>query len=587
MTGGSLLQRMQQPIGKGKKDRADGAGADKARADEHDRTVADAAGADAVKDDADAGVLRGRRFGIDVDGNILRVVELVDGAVVAFATYRGATLAESFKQFAATKPNGAIVVSWGEGDLHLRRVPLPTLPPQALRAGLLDAVEDSIPIAAGASAVAGRVFPGRLDGRMQAAVVAAEQQRLAPLFMSLPADSYQVVPTPLLFVDDGLYLGLRDGSAVLMLAAGGAAIATRNLAAGGMAHVRAALDESDVAPAERVASVGRGGGRLDPGAARAVDTYTRALSDEVRRTVDYWARQGLTVPSEIFVHGDGVGLSNLAGRLLDMAFLVRAASVAAVDQEAIARVDQPRAFGALLAATFDTDRQPSAVLANPFAAERVRRRQERRRTARRVTLVVAVVAVCATAFTLPVLKARHQLAAANADRDAVAAELNRLHPALALASKVKNGEKALQSATNNEVAWDSVLDRLNQTVPEGSDGAITALTAQHNNTNVAVKFTGVMNVSDINQLNRAADWIRELKLIGSVWASSVTRLPRDASDTSGAVDRVNANFDLTLPVNLVKASRGVVDAGRDKTASKSTSTAAAPAAATAATGSNP
>ena len=201
--------------------------------------------------------------------------------------------------------------------------------------------------------------------------------------------------------------------------------------------------------------------------------------------------------------------------------------------------------------------------------------------------MVAVVAVCATAFTLPVLKARHQLAAANADRDAVAAELNRLHPALALASKVKNGEKALQSATNNEVAWDSVLDRLNQTVPEGSDGAITALTAQHNNTNVAVKFTGVMNVSDINQLNRAADWIRELKLIGSVWASSVTRLPRDASDTSGAVDRVNANFDLTLPVNLVKASRGVVDAGRDKTASKSTSTAAAPAAATAATGSNP
>ena len=582
MSAGGLLQRMQKPIGKGK---AEAVPTEDAPSNEADVSLHDVT--DAPKEDLDADVLRGRRYGIDVDGNVLRVVELVDSSVVAFATFRGGTLAESFKQFAATKPNGPIVVSWGEGDLHLRRVPLPTLPPQALRAGLLAAVEDSIPIAAGASAVAGRVFPGRLDGRMHAAVVAAEQQRLAPLFNSLPADLYQVVPAPLLFVDDGLYLGLRDGSAVLVLAAGGAAIATRNLAAGGMAHIRAALDESDLPPAERVASVGRGGGRLDPGAARAVDTYTRALSDEVRRTVDYWARQGLTVPAEIFVHGEGVGLSNLAGRLLDMAFIVRPAPLAVVELEAIAKVDQPRAFAALLAATFDTARQPAAVLANPFAAERVRRRKETRRTVRRVALGVAVVAVCATAFTLPVMKARHSLAAANADRQTVTAELARLQPALALASKVKNGEKALQSATNNEVAWDAVLDRLNQTVPEGADGTITALSAQHNNTNVGVKFTGVTNVSDINQLNRAADWIRRLKLIGSVWASSVTRLPRDASDTTGAVDRVNANFDLTLPVNLVQATRAVVEAGRDKTATKSKRATTAAAGSAATPGSNP
>ena len=146
----------------------------------------------------------------------------------------------------------------------------------------------------------------------------------------------------------------------------------------------------------------RGGGRLDPPAAAFVDQYASAISDEVRRTSDFWIRQGLAVPSEIFVHGPGAILPNLAGKLLDAAFLARpAAPVADVEVEAIPRPERPAAHVALLAALFESALQPMAVLPDPMAAVKAAKAKERAKKQRVIVMVGVGAVVALGALILP------------------------------------------------------------------------------------------------------------------------------------------------------------------------------------------
>ena len=473
----------------------------------------------------------GRRFGVDIDGSTVRVVEADGATVLSFATYQGNNPADAFAQFLDTKPQGQIVVVWADGEAHLRRVPLPNLPTAALRAGLLDAVEETLPMSPGTAAVAARVTTSLTGEGLVASVAAIDKGALNDLWAMVAVPGARVVPGPLLFADDGLYLGLRDGGAQLLLAAGGAAIASRNLSAGGLVTVRDELADGDQSPEERLTTIARGGTRLDPGAASAVDRYAQAISDEVRRTADFWSRQGLAVPAEIYVHGQGIALPNLAGKLLDAAFLAKAAPVPPIATEAIARADVPRAYMALLATQFNPAVQVLADLPDPLAAERVRRRTEKARASGRLAIIGAALLAVASLLVGPVLLARRELAQARSDRTHAEADLRSLRDAVQLADSVARGKRAYRTAVTDEVDWRALLERVFETAPADASPAFVTVTAERKARTTQVDVKARVAGADPTPI---ATWLRNLRELGMPvpWASSVRVSEDQRSGTS-------------------------------------------------------
>ena len=488
--------------------------------------------------------LTGRRYGVDIDGSTVRVVEVEGTTVLSFATYQGNTAADAVGQFFDTRPQGQIVVVWADGEVHLRRVPLPNLPTVALRAGLLDAIEETLPMSPGTAAVAARVTASRVADGYMASVAATDRHALAELWAMVAVPGARVVPGPLLFAEDGLYLGLRDGGAQLLLAAGGAAIATRNLSAGGLVTVRDELADGDQSPEERLTTIARGGTRLDPGAASAVDRYAQAISDEVRRTADFWSRQGLAVPAEIYVHGQGIALPNLAGKLLDAAFLAKAAPVPPLGTEAIARADVPRAYMALLATQFNPAVQVLVDLPDPLAAERVRRRTEKARASGRLALVGAALAGVTVLLVGPVLLARHELSQARADKSRAEGELRTLRSAVQLADSVNRGKRAYRTAVTDEVDWRAYIERVLDSAPKELSPSYSSLTAERKARTVQIELKARLAGTD---LGAVSVWLRRLRETGMPipW-SNAARVSEDAKTrTSYVVTNVSGTATLS------------------------------------------
>ena len=174
-----------------------------------------------------------RHFGVDLDGSTVRVVEVFEGQVVSYTTYQGPDTATALAQFMATKPSGSITLAWSAGNIHVRRVIKPNLPTVAMRAGLSEVVDESLPTPPGTTTVAARTVLDA-DGHEHAAVAAVDNEAVTQVFGSIDSDGAPLVPTPLLFTVDGLYLGLRESTAELYLVLGGAITAARPLSAGGL-----------------------------------------------------------------------------------------------------------------------------------------------------------------------------------------------------------------------------------------------------------------------------------------------------------------------------------------------------------------
>lgn len=461
---------------------------------------------------------RGRSYGVDIDGNVVRVVELYDNAVVSYGTYQGHTVEDAFRKFLGTKPNGDVTVAWMGPNMHIVRTQIPNVPPAALRVGILDAIDESLPLAPGSASIAARIFAGS-DGSPQAAVTAIERDSVSSLWNVIGAATVGLVPAPLLFINDGLFLGVRYSDAQLMLVQNGAVLASRPLAVGGLTTMFDRLGGDPARAAERFATVARGGTRLDPDAASVVDSYSGSIGDEVRRTVDFWARQGHAVPSEVYVHGPGIVLPNLSGKLLDAALFARPVALPEVAVDAIARTERPTAYIALLAAILDGDAQPIADFADPRFADRSRKKKERMRKTLMLVSCLSVLVLGVLAAVVPVSWAKGKNVIANKRLESTEKEFKTYSAELALKSEVEGGLKAYSEATANEVAWSELYKAILATSPPEGNPEFGSVAIRHEGAELAVTL-GV--TQDGNDLADVAAWVTAIERQGAnrVWPTS-------------------------------------------------------------------
>jgi hypothetical protein len=463
---------------------------------------------------------------------------VLDDAVVSYSTYQGETTLDAFQQFFATKPSGPVTVAWMAINLHIRRVPLPQVPPIAMRAAILDAVDENLPLSPGSALVAARLFS---EGETQSAAVAAvDGEALGSVWNQLPQHGIQLVPAPLLLSQDGLFLGIRNNDAHLLLVTGSAITAARPLTVGGLVTVYDRLGDDRTASLERFSTVTRGGTRLDPEAASIVDTYGGEVGDEVRRTVDYWARQGFTVPSEIFVYGPGIVLPNLSGKLLDAALFAKPVSMPAISVDAIARNERPSAYLALHAATYDAGEQPVASLPNPAAAERDRKRLDQARAVRKLSIVGAAAAVVVAACAYFVISPKGDLSSAKEALKKKSAELKNAQGALDLDKLVKSGNASLSKVTAVEPKWEFLVQQIIGTAPAHTE--ISALNFTLNGDTVSVTFSAKVgmqeNATALDFRQAVQEWLKSLYNAGAsvAVAPNLKKVDGNGSTQSGYVD---------------------------------------------------
>jgi hypothetical protein len=485
---------------------------------------------------------KGRSYGVDLDGNVVRVVELLDNDVISYGTYQGVTTDDAFRKFLSTRPSGEVNVSWMGTNMHVLRVPVPVLPDSALRLGILDAVDDSLPITNGSASIAARLFKSA-NGVTMAAVAAVEKESTASLWEMVGNADVSVVPAPLLMVHDGLYLGVRYSDSNLMLVAGGAVVAARPLAVGGLTSMFEKLGGDPSRAAERFATVARGGTRLDPDAATVVDNYSATIGDEVRRTVDFWARQGNNVPSEVFVHGPGIVLPNLSGKLLDAALFARPVGLPDVSMETIARTERPTAYMALLAAKMELGTQPVGDLVDPRSADRALRNKEKAKKSVRLFGGIAVAALAVLAFVVPYGFAKTRNVLATNSRRAAEAKAKGYAKELKLKADVEQGVKAYNATVANELAWEPLFKSMFESAPAGLNPTFQSFAVAPGEKEVLVTFSAVMkNPPQTPEAKGGFDkaiasWIDNLKSRGSSqpWPNSfVVAIAPAAGSAAGA-----------------------------------------------------
>jgi hypothetical protein len=533
---------------------------------------------------------KGRSYGVDLDGNVVRVVELLDNDVISYGTYQGVTTDDAFRKFLSTRPNGEVNVSWMGTNMHVLRVPVPVLPDSALRLGILDAVDDSLPITSGSASIAARLFKSA-NGVTMAAVAAVEKESTAGLWEMVGSADVSVVPAPLLMTHDGLYLGVRYSDSNLMLVAGGAVVAARPLAVGGLTSMFEKLGGDPSRAAERFATVARGGTRLDPDAAAVVDNYSATIGDEVRRTVDFWARQGNNVPSEVFVHGPGIVLPNLSGKLLDAALFARPVGFPDVSMETIARTERPTAYMALLAAKMELGSQPVGDLVDPRSADRALRNKEKAKRSARLFGGIAVAACAVLAFTVPYGFAKTRNVLATNSRRAAEAKAKGYTKELALKAEVEAGVKAYNSAVAKEIAWETLFKAMYESAPAGLNPTFQSMALAPTGNEVTVSFSASMtNPPQTPEAKGGFDraiaaWIDELKVRGSSqpWpstfsvskgASSGAAVPGTEPVTPGS-GQISGSFTAPIPLDETNPITKAYLALRELSGPGTTPTAAA------------
>ena len=221
--------------------------------------------------------------GIEVDGEVVRVVEVEDGEVVWTQAFGPDTSAsDSIRQWLADRPGkrkkwSAPTVTWAGPGTHLRIIEVPEQAQKELRPLLFGLVQDDIPLRPGSYQLAAAEEHttlledvsdlGEFSAVFRAlSVTAIDQQPLGELWQVLLDADADFVPAEYTLGSDGLILAVRNSKTALALCRGGVPVAARDLPVGGVDALTERLTSSapgDRAPprgaaARRDAAVGAG-----------------------------------------------------------------------------------------------------------------------------------------------------------------------------------------------------------------------------------------------------------------------------------------------------------------------------------------
>ena len=457
---------------------------------------------------------RGAKVGIEVDGRVVRVVEIDDGEIIWTQTYgRDTSARDSIQRWLDGRPGkrwhwSAPTVAWAGPGTHLRLIEVPE-GAEDLCPLLIGLVKDDLPLRPGSYQLAAveeqstlleeSLETGDFSVLFQTlSVTAIDQQPLGELWQVLHDCDAGLVPVEYTLGVDGLSLAVRNSKTAVVLCRGGVPVASRDLPTGGLDTLTDQLSSLAAGDLSRVEAVLRGErpspapddaaapdpwsgpdaepfdgdgveDQAEPDDALLSATYAfvSEIASEVRASVGYWQQRGLSVPSDVVVLGPGAGLLGLSDQL-DLVGLrtVEAEWPEGADWGETATSSRQAFHGAAIAAVGDIDL--AIDIQNPIKQQQSVRERALRVRSGRVALAVAVIIVAAWFLMRPYLDARAELEDVSDQREQLASTVSR-------AADVENRVRQLSSAssvlalTAAEPDWVSAFDALRGAAPTESE----------------------------------------------------------------------------------------------------------------------
>jgi hypothetical protein len=324
-------------------------------------------------------------IGVEIDGTIVRIATVLSNKSVEFHEYKSSSLegslTESFRHIDKKVNFNRIALTGGQQ--HLKECNVPEVKPELMRPMLQSVAEDNLPIVPGMASVAAVYSNDQIEviesdsqdfeekKKVQARsmiVCAVVSDQIEPIWKKIGLLGVNVSPSSFLLPSDGLYLRVSQSMAELIVVKNTKPTVARFLRIGGLSEIYAEAKkeakEETTSVDEFLKSLKPDEGVIPP---EKIDAYLEGLIEEVKKTVTFWKREGIIVPTNILVIGEGAALPTLDIRLREAQLNPMLLPKPPGYQMEVEEQEFPKFFQALSAAFIKLDNQDYSSLPNPLA----------------------------------------------------------------------------------------------------------------------------------------------------------------------------------------------------------------------------
>ena len=467
--------------------------------------------------------------GIEVDGTEVHVAYVEPAGTVHVEHFRDTTPAKALDGALKSIPGRADIVrvAFTGGRQYVRRVEVPRVPDRAMRAAMMAVAEENLPIVPGAASVAGLIIgnpddlrdssdPRGASNAINMALAAVESDDLDPVWRRLGGRRAPITSASFLLPADGLYLRVARSTSEMIILKGGTPLVTRSLRVGGLdelEHRIFAGEQAGFNPSINGTSENSDAGKS---AAEITDFFLDELVSEFRKTLVFWKREGVSVPSDIIVLGAGATIPTLLTRIRDAGFNINPIPEPRGVQMSIADHEKPIAFQALAAAYSDFSHQPYAILPNPvYDAQKIATKRKVKQRSR-ILLGLVVAGSITAAAVLPLTYAWSREAYANKNRNDAEKAIVKYAAVIEKNDQLQIGESAVKAIEEGVPAFTKVVCSVRSSAPN-LEGVSTvfktmALTSTETGTSVDI---GSEVVDPSPGFNVFGDWRDRIALANS------------------------------------------------------------------------
>ena len=476
------------------------------------------------------------QFGIEIDGQRVTLVEVLDDVAVSVRTVTLDNLTDAINLVLAgvkdNKLEAPVRAVLAIGKTAMRRIDVTS----ALRnrAAFEEAVYAKVTVSKENTTAAGIFFTPELmegDTVSPGVAVVAPSDPVNDAYRAFGRRDVEIVAPPLAYRGfDGLWLSIRYETAELTLVRENRAVAYRQMQSGGLASIVGLLaDPSEpLIGYSRLESALTKSGLEDPMAEAELDRYLRKVLSECQSTIRFWKQSGDETNGDIFVFGPGASSSTLDSSIKEAGFNRVNPEYISKQIAFLPPADRDIAIGAWCAAITVGSDMPQAAYINTSKIEYDEKLLKKNSLRNKLILAGAAAGMTLVFGGVPYLVGVLGKSNVTDQYNAAVAKQTAADKDIKLYDELIIRNQLVTSIRKAEPSWSIVLAKGLSYIPAGT--TIQTIQATRSPTLLTVVVSAVTPGNAYSQISR---WLDEIKLQGDAseaWISNFT--VKDGKTTS-------------------------------------------------------
>ena len=510
------------------------------------------------------------QFGLEIDGNRVTIVEVLNDTAVSSRTVVMENLEDSISLLLAG-------VKSKDDEIKVRGIL--SIPKTAMRriditANLRnrkefeDAVYNKLTVSRENTTVAGAFYRPELmegDTISPGVAVVAPVEEVEKAYRAFGRKEVELVAPPLAYRGwDGLWLALRYETAELTLVKDNRAVAYRQMQIGGLNSIVGLLADSENSTIgyERLQTALTKTGLEDQIADSELDRYIRKVLNECQSTIRFWKQSGEEIGNEVFAFGPGAVTEFLEPAINEAGFVKVIPNYITKQLSFIPTGERDVAVSAWCAAISAGLDMPQASYINTSILE-FKDKDQKKKLLKQVGLLSAGAVLLSLLFGgIPYLIGIKSKLDLNNDLEKVLITKSEMDKDIKLYNEIKVREQLVSSVRKVEPYWSEILNRSLTYMPKG--GNFDSVQVQRDKNTISVTITATFKGDATNQISVWLDNIKTRGLAKDAWMTNFT--------IRNGVTNCQINYSLNLRDVLFykDENKNVSDPNSNETSNQST-----------------